>query len=236
MKSDEVTEETLRELRKRDVITEILSELGTAMPVLKTVLIDERDSYISQKMKEAKGKKIVTVVGAGHLTGILAKLEQKADTDLAKLDIIPKGSPWVKIIGWTIPAIILGAITYIGLSQGLSAAGDNVFFWILANGIPSAIGAVIALGHPLTILTAFVAAPFTSLTPVIGAGYVAAFAQAYIRPPLVKEIQSVTSEIVKLRNWWKNKLLRILLVFLLTGLGSALGTYVGAYEVISNIF
>ncbi|MDX1522105.1 MAG: hypothetical protein R3264_10795 [Anaerolineae bacterium] len=107
---------------------------------------------------------------------------------------------------------------------------------MLANGIPSSIGAIIALAHPITIISAFIAAPITSLTPVIGAGYVTAFIQAYFQPPVVKEFQTVTDDIGSLKMWWRNKLLRILLVFILTSLGSLIGTYVGAYEIVGNLF
>ena len=107
---------------------------------------------------------------------------------------------------------------------------------MLANGIPSALGSLIAFGHPVTVLSAMLAAPFTSLTPVIGAGYVTAFVQAYFRPPTVKEFQSVNEDVGRFTGWWRNKLLRILLVFILTGLGSAIGTYVGLFEILSNVF
>ncbi|MEJ2505360.1 MAG: TraB family protein, partial [Ignavibacteriaceae bacterium] len=109
-------------------------------------------------------------------------------------------------------------------------------FWILANGIPSAIGAIIALAHPLTVITAFVAAPITSLSPLIGAGYVAAFVQAYFKPPVVKEFQNVMSDFNHFTKWWKNKLLKVFLVFILTSLGSVLGTYVGFFEIVRNVF
>ena len=97
-------------------------------------------------------------------------------------------------------------------------------------------GVIAAWGHPLTILSAFFGAPFTSLTPLIGAGYVAAFVQAYFKPPVVRELQNVMDQAGKLSMWWKNKVLRVFLVFVLSSLGSVLGTYVGAYEIISNLF
>jgi len=109
-------------------------------------------------------------------------------------------------------------------------------FWILANGIPSAIGAIVALAHPLTVLTAFFAAPITSLSPLIGAGYVAAFVQAYFQPPIVKDFQSVSENARKISMWWKNKLLKVLLVFILASLGSVLGTWVGLVEIVKNVF
>ena len=234
--NQEISEEKLSEIRQKDVLNELIGELGKAMPVLKTVLIDERDTYLAQKIKEAEGNKIVAVVGAGHLQGISESLSNGRPRDLREIEQIPPLSSLWKWIGWGIPAIILGSIAYIGWSKGAAAAGDNILFWILANGIPSALGAALAFGHPLTILSAFLAAPITSLTPVIGAGYVAAFVQVYARPPVVKEFQAVSDDVSMFKRWWQNKLLRVFLVFILSGLGSAIGTYVGAYEIISNLF
>jgi pheromone shutdown-related protein TraB len=232
----ELTEEKLAELRSKDVLSEMMDELGKAMPVLKKVIIDERDKYIAQKMKDAVGQKIISVVGAGHVTGIINSLKNDSKIDLKEIEIIPKPSPAAKIIGWGIPVIIVGSILFIGYSKGLNEAGDNALFWILANGIPSAIGALIALAHPVTIITSFFAAPITSLTPLIGAGYVAAFVQAYFQPPLVKDFQSVGENAKKFSMWWKNKLLKVLLVFILASLGSVLGTYVGLFEIVKNVF
>lgn len=234
--SPEISEEMLAEIRQKDVVSEMMNELGQAMPVLKTVLLDERDSYLAQKIRQTEGNKLVAVVGAGHVEGILEALVNQPDRDLSEFEQIPPASPLWKVVGWGIPAIILAAIGYIGFTQGAQAAGDNLLYWILANGIPSSIGALIAFAHPVTIVAAFVAAPITSLTPVIGAGYVTAFVQAYFMPPIVKEFQTVADDVNEWRKWWQNRLLRILLVFILTGLGSMIGTYVGAYEIISNLF
>lgn len=235
MEEQEISEEKLEEIRQKDVLNEMIQELGKAMPVLKEVLIDERDTYLAQKIAAADGKKIVAVVGAGHLQGIIKALEEKRNRDLREIEVIPPISPVIKWIGWGIPALIIGSLIYIGMVKGPEAAGDNLMFWILANGIPSAIGALIALGHPFTIIIAFVGAPITSLTPVIGAGYVCAFVQVYFQSPVVREFQTVSDEVGSLKNWWKNKLLRVLLVFILTSLGSVIGTYAGLYEILKNL-
>ena len=232
----ELTEEKLTELRSKDVLSEMMEELGKAMPVLKRVLIDERDAYIAEKMQKVYGKKIVSIVGAGHVNGIINYFNNNRKISFEEIEKIPPSSPVAKIIGWGIPAVIIASILFIGYSKGLSEAGDNALFWILANGIPSALGALIALAHPLTILTAFLAAPVTSLSPLIGAGYVAAFVQVYFQPPLVKDFQSVADSARKFSMWWKNKLLKVLLVFILASLGSVLGTYVGLYEIVKNVF
>jgi len=233
---EEISEEKIEEIKQKDVLNEMMVEMGKQMPVLKKVLIDERDSYLTQKMKEANGYKIVSVVGAGHVNGIIKALEADAEQNLEEIEVIPSASVAIKLIGYGIPAIIIASLFYIGFTKGAEVAGDNALFWILANGIPSAFGTLLALGHPIAIILAFFAAPITSLTPVIGAGYVVAFVQAYFQPPKVKEFESVTEDVSHWKKWWENKLLKILLVFILSGLGSALGTYVGAYQIISNLF
>lgn len=234
--TQEISEAQIDALKQKDVLSELLNELGRAMPPLKRVLIDERDTYLAQKIRESSGRKVVAVVGAGHLEGIAARLQENCDHDLRDLEVIPPISPAWKWIGWGVPVLIIGSIAYIGMDQGADMAGHNALFWILANGIPSGLGALLALAHPVTVISAFLAAPVTSLSPLIGAGYVSAFVQAYLRPPVVQEFHTVTDDFGKLSSWWRNKLLRILLVFILTSLGSVLGTYVGAYEILSNLF
>ena len=232
----ELTEEKLSELRNKDVLSEMMDEIGKAMPVLKKVIIDERDQYIAQKMKNSTGKKIVSVVGAGHVKGILKFLESNDEIDLKSIEIIPEPSLASKFLGWGIPFIIIASIFYIGFSQGITEAGNNALFWILACGIPSAVGALISIAHPVTILASFLSAPITSLSPLIGVGYVAAFVQAYMQPPLVKEFQDVSKDFRKVSNWWKNRLLKVMLVFILSSIGGVIGTSVGFFEIVKNVF
>ena len=152
------------------------------------------------------------------------------------IETIPPVTPVWKWIGWGVPALIIASLAYIGVAKGLEVAGENLLFWILANGIPATIGSAIALAHPVVIAAAFAVAPVTSLIPVIGAGYVLAFLQAYLVPPVVREFESVADDIGTPRAWWRNRLLRILLVFILSTVGSLIGTYVGGIEIVSNLF
>ena len=234
--SPELSEEELTRIRQKDVLSELMNELGQALPGLKEVLIDERDAYLAHKMRETSGDKVVSVVGAGHVAGMLKALRAGREVDLDAINEIPTVSPLWKWVGWSIPALIVGSIAFIGFTRGGEAAGANALYWFLANAIPSAIGAVIALGHPLTAVAAFFSAPFTSLTPVIGAGYVCAFVQTWFRPPHVHEFQSLGDDVSSLAGWWQSNLLRIFLVFLLTTLGSVIGTWVGGYEIVTNLF
>lgn len=233
--SEDIDEEKLEELKKQDVLTELMAEMGDSLPEMKKVLIDERDIYMAEQIKRTPGQRVIAVVGAGHLEGIRKHLLGDQVVQLGELTTIPPVSKVWKTLGWLIPAIIIGSIGLIAFSKGFATAGDNIIYWILANGIPAAIGAALALGHPFTTVGAFAAAPITSLTPVIGAGYVTAFIQVMTRPPVVREFETVGDDMSTLFGWWRNKLLRVFLVFILTGIGSAIGTYVGGYEIIKTL-
>ena len=232
----EVSEDEIRNLKKQDVLSEMMKDLGKEVPTLKVVLIDERDRYLAKEIVEAPGKRTVAVVGAGHVAGICKTIEQQVSVDLEELNYIPPVSPMWKMVGWSIPLLIVGSIAWIGWQKGADAAGENALFWILANGIPSGIGGILAMAHPLTIFTAFASAPFTSLTPVIGVGYVTAFVQAYFQPPIVRDFQTVAEDIAIPGRWWKSRLLRVFLAFLLPTIGSIIGTWVGGTRIVSNLF
>jgi pheromone shutdown-related protein TraB len=232
----EISEEQIQELKQQDVLNDLLEELGRHLPALKEVLIDERDAYLAESIRRAQGERLVAVVGAGHLRGIREALATRRAVDLEELDRVPASSPWVKVLGWGIPAAILAALLWIGWTRGASEAGDNLVFWFVANAVPTTLGAIVALAHPLTIVVSGLAAPFTSLTPVIGAGYVAAFVQTWLRPPVVKEFQSVAEDLAKPRRWWSNKLLRVFLVFVLTTVGSLVGSAVGGGKILTSLF
>ncbi|WP_136805531.1 TraB/GumN family protein [Desulfosediminicola flagellatus] len=234
--SEEIDENKLKELKQKDVLSNLMEEMGESLPELKRVLIDERDIYLAEKIKDTTGNTIVAVVGAGHVAGIKKVITSNLQHKLDEIIAIPPVSNGWKIAGWGVPFMILASLAAIGYLKGAEVAGSNAMFWILANGIPAACGALIALAHPFTTIGAFTAAPITSLTPVIGAGYVTAFIQVMTRPPVVREFESVGDDISSFTGWWKNKLLRVFLVFFFTGLGSAVGTWVGGYEIFKNLF
>lgn len=232
----EITEQEIDKIRQQDALSEVLKELGKTMPEVKRVLIDERDAYLAQKIQQAPGSKVVAVIGAGHLAGMSQALADAREVDLAELEAVPPvGMAW-KALGWSIPLVILGSIGYIWWAKGLVAAGNNVLFWFFANAIPAGIGCAVAFAHPAAIAAAFFSAPFTTLSPLIGSGHVAALAQAYFQPPLVNEFQTLTEDITSLKRWWRNRVLRIFLVLLLTSLGGVIGVWIGGVGVVSNIF
>ena len=232
----ELNEEKLAEMRRQDVLSELINELGVALPHTKEVLIDERDIFMAEKIKKVQGQRLVAVVGAGHLEGIKRVINQDNSRLIETISFVPPvGRVW-KILGWLIPGLIVLSLIAIGVRQGATEFAANAVYWILAHGIPSALGALIALAHPATIVSAFAAAPVTSLSPLIGAGYVCAFIQVMTCPPVVKEFETVSTDIATFKGWWHNKLLRIFLVFVLTTFGSSLGTWIGGYRIFNSLF
>ncbi|WP_394579085.1 TraB/GumN family protein [Cytobacillus firmus] len=230
---DTITEEELEKMKNQDTINAILNEFTDSFPRLKKPLIDERDQYLAQKIKDAPGEKIVAVLGAAHVPGI--KEEIKKEQDMAKLTERPPKSSVPKIIGWSIPVFILAIIAYTFFANP-SAGLAQTISWIIWNGSLSALGAAIAMGHPLTILTAFVAAPITSLNPLLAAGWFAGLTQAYMRRPNVRDFETLTEDVFSVKGFWRNKVSRILLIVVLSNLGSSLGTFIGGADVIRVFF
>jgi pheromone shutdown-related protein TraB len=231
----EISEEQLAELKQKDVLSELMGEMGAILPNVKKVLIDERDIYLAEKIKATPGRRLVAVVGAGHIAGIKNQFCINNSGMLNDINTIPPVSIGWKVAGWSFPLIIITSLVVIGLQKGEADAGANLLYWVLAHSIPTAIGGIIALAHPLTILGALLAAPITSMSPLIGAGYVAAFIQVMLSPPRVLEFETVGYDMGTISGWWQNKLLRVFLVFILTSLGSSIGTYIGGYEIIKNL-
>lgn len=231
--NESISEEELEKMKQQDTINTILQEFTDSFPKLKKPLIDERDQYLAQKIKEAPGNKVVAVLGAAHVPGITEQI--KKDHDLTKLRELPPKSKLPKLIGWSIPVFILAIILYTFLSNP-AAGWEQTLSWIIWNGGLSAIGAIIALGHPLTILTAFVAAPITSLNPLLAAGWFAGFVQAYVRRPHVSDFESLSKDVFTVKGFWRNKVTRVLLIVMLANIGSSLGTFIGGVDVIRLFF
>jgi len=232
----ELDEDTLRRLRDQDVLSELMQELGKELPRAKTVLIDERDAYLAQKIRTSGGQRVVAVVGAGHVAGIRRALEEGRSADLEALSTIPRVPTSVKAIGWAVPTLILGALAVVGVRHGMHAVGANVLFFVLATGIPVSIAAALSFAHPAVVLSSFGVAPFTAIHPLLGAGHVLAFLQAWLVPPVVRELENVADDAAVVSRWWSNRLLRIFLVFLLTTIGGVIGTYVGGAKLIKSLF
>ena len=230
---ESITEEELEKMKSQDMLNSMLSDFTEHFPKLKTPLIDERDQYLSQKIKDAPGDKVVAVLGAAHVPGIKEEINKEHDLD--QLSQVPPKSKVPKIIAWAIPIILIGAIVFTFILNP-EAALQQTISWVLWNGTLSAIGVAIAFGHPLAIVTAFVAAPITSLDPITAAGWFAGFVQAYFVRPKVSDFESLADDVFSIKGFWNNKVTRVLLVVVLANLGSSIGTFVGGANVIRLFF
>jgi pheromone shutdown-related protein TraB len=227
----ELNEEAMRKLRQQDALSGMLEEMGDAQPAIKRVLVDERDSFMAQAIQKAAASgersKIVAVVGAAHVPGISRILEGSTEAllSLEELSVIPAKSLFSRIVPWLIPSIVI-ALFVVGFFYGdTEKVKEAALAWVLANGVLAALGTLLAGGHPLTILAGFVAAPITSLNPTIGAGFVTGFVQTWLRPPSVADMENVGDDIMQLKGWWTNNLARVFLVFMLSSIGSSIGTF-----------
>ena len=222
--TDSITEQDIEEMKKKDVLESLLEEIGEALPELRHILIDERDQYLAYKIRTVTGKKIVAVVGAGHVPGIRKHWNDPVDVD--SLEQIPPKGKLIAFLKWGVPSVVVGLIILGFFFAGASVGTDMIKWWVLANGVLSGIGAVMALAHPVTVLSAVVAAPLTSLNPMIAAGWVAGLVEVLLGKPKVKDFERLPEDISSIRGFWKNKITRILLVVIFTNLGSSLGTFV----------
>jgi pheromone shutdown-related protein TraB len=220
----EIEEEDIEKMKQEDVLETLLSEIGSSLPVLKEILIDERDAYLAHKIKTAPGKKIVAVVGAGHVPGIKEKWNQ--DQDIKALEVLPPKGKLSGFLKWFLPVCIAGIMVGGFFYGGTKAGTDMLTWWIAANGILAGLGALLALAHPLTILSSILAAPLTSLNPMVAAGWVSGLVEAFTSKPKVKDFESLSSDILTIKGFWKNKITKILLVVVFTNMGSSLGTFV----------
>ena len=226
---EELEELDLQELLKEDVISTMLKEFGEIAPSVATVLIHERDKYIAKKiLDESKKGKVVAVVGAGHINGIKTLLKQKEtkDVELSTLEVVKKKRFSVmKAIGYAVPVLFIAIIAYIFFTSGGEDVLNALFYWFLINGSLSALGTAIARGHPFSIITAFVAAPITSLNPAIAAGWVAGYVEFKMRKPLVKDFKNL-GKLDSMKDFFNNRVIRLLMVVALANLGSMIGTFV----------
>lgn len=236
---EEVDPAEIENLKNSSEMDSMMEELAKEMPVIKKVLIDERDEYLASKIWDAKGENIVAVLGAGHLPGVEKHLQKLATgektSDVNEISAIPPKSVLSKIAAWIIPALIIGLIAAGFVYGGRKAGAQLLTTWFLWNAIPAALLSIIALAHPITILVAFVAAPFTSLCPFIGIGFCTAIVQALVCKPKVSDMESLQDDVGSIKTFYKNRILRVLLVFILSTLGSALGTFAGGSNVIAKL-
>jgi pheromone shutdown-related protein TraB len=230
--NEELEPAQIEALKEKGALQNMLEELAGYLPQVKEVLIDERDRYLAARIFAAGGARTVAVVGAGHVPGVERCLAAYArqpprDHELAELDHVPRRGVAGRLLPWTVPALFVALVGYGFLRAGAEMTIEKLTQWVLVNGSFAALGALVALAHPVTVLSAFAAAPITSVNPTIGVGLVAGLVQAFVRKPRVVDFENLSQDVTSLRGILRNRVTHVLAVFFLSSVGSAIGTFVG---------
>jgi pheromone shutdown-related protein TraB len=235
--SEEIDEESIEKLKEGDILEATFTEFAEQSPELYESLIAERDRYMASSLREQnagnEGTRVLVVVGAGHLEGLAKHLESdeaNPSGELASLNHVPAKARWPKLIPWLIAALIFSGFA-IGFSRSPELGLRLVMIWVLINGGLAGLGALIARAHPLTVLSAIVAAPLTSLNPTIAAGMVTGLVESWIRKPKVSDLERLRFDVTSVKGWFTNPATRILLVFFFSNLGSAAGTWIAGFKI-----
>ena len=228
---EDISEEEIGNLKQADVLEAALNEVGKEFPGVKKVLVDERDQYLAQKIKNAPGNKIMAIIGAAHSIGIQKHIND--EIDINELEKVEKKKGLSTFIKWAIPILIIGMIIYT-LITNFNAGLSQIKTWVLVNGTLSALGVLLARGHILSILTAFIISPITSLNPLLAAGFFAGIVEATIRKPKVKDFEDIGEDTQSFKGFFKNNVMRILLIVLFANVFSAIGTFVSGLSIFST--
>jgi pheromone shutdown-related protein TraB len=225
-------------LEDSDMLSNMLEEARKIAPGAGIALIDERDVFLSEKIRQMRGNgKILAVVGAGHVKGIIRNLEKDESGSIKiikNLNQVPKKSRWPKVIMLIVPLILFSAIGWLAYNGEFVAVRDAAKTWIIMNMIFAAIGIMLARGHPLSVIVGAIASPITSLNPTIAAGWFAGYTQFKISPPTGKDAKDFLA-MDQMSIFWKNKVGKVLLVTVFGNLGSTVGAWLGAATIVSVI-
>lgn len=236
---DDIKAEDIENLKDSGAMDTMMAELAKELPTVKEVLIDERDRYLASHIWKAEGNKIVAILGAGHLPGTEATILRLADgtqnPDTADIASVPPKGIGSKIAGWVFPAILVALIAAGFFTGGASASFDMLIRWFLWNGSLAALGALLALAHPLAILVAFLGAPVATANPIIAVGLLSGIVQAWVKKPQVRDMESLASDVTTLRGFYRNRIGRVLLVFFLSSLGGAIGNFIAVPSLVSSL-
>ena len=229
---NDVKEEDIEALKQGDMLQSALAEVSKQFPKIAETLIFERDRIMAYKLAHANGQKIVAVVGAAHVPGIQKNLTN--NTPISNILQVNKKKN-SQLTAWIFPLFIVGLIL-LSIINSPGLAYDTILRFILINGSLAALGTLIALGHPLSILTAFVMAPIGVLSPFLATGWFAGLMEAWVHKPKVEDFMNLQDDVLHIKGYWTNRVTRILLVVLLANVFASLGSIVYSIDLIKNLF
>ena len=221
---ENITEENIEELKQHDVLDLALKSIGEKLPELKTTLIDERDQFLACSIRNSQGRKIVAVVGAGHIPGIIEKIGKEIDID--EINTIPPRSFWARFFGWGFSAAILSLFVAGFFYSGGRTSIHMMLSWSVITAICATIGAMMLLAHPFTILASALSAPIATLHPLIATGWVAGLTEATFRKPQVRDFLDLKDDITTVKGFFRNRITRILILVVVVNLTTSIGTFV----------
>lgn len=238
---EKVEESEIEALKKGDMMQSTFSEFAQNAPALYEGLIAERDAYMAAQLRhhadQGHATEILAVVGAGHLEGLGKALRDGTEdpqTVIQRLDQIPPPSIWPKLIGWALMAVLIGGLVW-GFSKGFSVGSEMLLIYLSFTAGGALLGAAAAGAHPLSALAAAVAAPLTVLHPLLASGMFSAATELWLRRPRVADFQALRDDLASLGGWWRNRVSRVLLVFLLTNFGTAIAVWITTAEFFRRI-
>jgi pheromone shutdown-related protein TraB len=231
---EKVEEHDIEKLKEGDLLESSFGEFAAQTPELFDAIIAERDRFMAAKLRAFSSnqgrdkKQVLAVVGAGHLKGLTEHLRDSQESPqhiVDSLNEVPKKSefPWFTAI---LIALLVAGFVFGIYKGGWQYGGILLLQWALITGTGAALGALFSKAHPLSILSAFFAAPFTPLHPLLSSGMVSAFVEAWVRKPTVDDFMNLRDDTAHLSGWWKNRVARVFVNFSLTNLGTMLAVWV----------
>lgn len=236
---EEVGDDEIEKLKQGDLLEASFGEFAAESPVLYETVIAERDRYMAARLRETAGdaRRVLAVVGAGHLQGLARELREETrepEALRAELEDVAEKSkvPWFTIV---LSAFVLGGFAWGFWRGGVDVGTDLLLYWVLWTGGLGALGCLLAGGHPLSILGAFVSSPVTPLHPALASGTVSGLIEAWVRKPTYGDFLALRDDVQTLRGWWRNRVCRVLLNFFLTSTGTAIGVWTGGARMLHSL-
>ena len=222
-----VTESSVEQLKETPTISDLLAELGRAVPEIKAPLIDERDQYLASKMRDAgAGKRVVVaVVGAAHVPGIAENLDRPIDR--AALEQLPKPSLAWRIAKWAVPLAFVALLALLWRRSDPATFAKTMLAWIIPTSLGAGLGALICGGTALAALAAAAASPVARVYPLVRTGIVVGLVEAWRRKPSVIDCERLQDDVQTVRGFWRNPVTRVLLVATSASLGALAGFVIG---------
>ena len=230
---EDVSEEDLQKLIERDNLELAIEDMGKDYPQIAATLLHERDKYLAYNIKNATGDKVIAILGAAHTPGVEEEVFKEQNVE--ELNKIPPKSLAGKVLPWLIPILIVVLIG-LGFKQSMNTGMAQIKSWFLFNSVLAALLTALCLPHPLSVLTAFVAAPFTSINPMLACGWFAGLVEASLKKPTVEDVNNIPEDIFSIKAWIHNKFLKALLVVILANIGSSIGTIIAGSKIIQSLF